>query len=378
MKELLLNLSVGELILWCLLLLSFIIQMIYYFFVYLKVTKLKTVKEPSNQEPVSVIICARNESENLSAHLPIILEQEYPNYEVVVVNDCSSDDTEDVLKHFSVLYPHLKVTTIKEDEKFTHGKKLAMTIGIKAAKNEWLMFTDADCMPENRQWIATMQKHFTENNQVVLGYGGYKTRKGFLNKLIRFDAFFIALQYLGFARCKMPYMGVGRNLAYRKSLFIKNKGFASHAHIPSGDDDLFINEAARGPFTATEYSLSSHTRSNPKTTYEAWKVQKRRHMSTARHYKTKFKYLLLLEPLTRILFFILCLVLAILSPYFYIAIGIFLLRLIVQQIIFSKALKNLNEKYILLLSSLFDLLLPFINLNLYTLNLFTTKKYKWK
>jgi glycosyltransferase involved in cell wall biosynthesis len=377
-KELLLNLSVGELILWSVLLLSFIVQMIYYFFVYAKVTKQKAAKESNEQQSVSVIICARNESENLSAHLPIILEQEYSNYEVVVVNDCSSDDSEDVLKHFSALYPHLKVTTIKEDEKFTHGKKLAMTIGIKAAKNEWLMFTDADCMPENRQWIATMQKHFTPDNKVVLGYGGYKTRKGFLNKLIRFDTFFIALQYLGFARCKMPYMGVGRNLAYRKSLFIKNKGFASHAHIPSGDDDLFINEAAEGSFTAAEYSLSSHTRSNPKTTYESWKVQKKRHMSTARHYKTKQKYLLILEPLTRILFFFLCLILAIFSPYFYVAIGLFFVRVMVQQIIFSKALKNLNEKHILALSSLFDLLLPFINLNLYTLNLFTTKKYKWK
>lgn len=378
MKDFLLSFSIVELILWCVLLLSFIIQLIYYLVVYLKVTGPKNnVSVKSNTPPVSVIICARNEASNLSAHLPIILEQEYPNYEVVVVNDCSSDDTEDVLKHFSSLYPHLRTTTIKEDEKFVHGKKLAMTIGIKAAKNEWLLFTDADCMPENRQWIATMQQNFNDDTQIVLGYGGYKTIKSFLNKLIRFDTFFIALQYMGFAKCNMPYMGVGRNLAYRKSLFVKNRGFASHSHILSGDDDLFINEAAKGSFTAVEYSVNAHTRSNPKTSYAAWGAQKKRHMSTAKYYKTKHIYLLALEPLTRILFIFLCLILAILSPYFYVAIGLLLIRFIIQQIIFAKALKIFNEKYLLPLSALFDLLLPFINFNIYTLNLFT-KKNKWK
>lgn len=378
MKEFLLYFSGVEIVLFCVLLLSFIIQLIYYFGVYFKVASNREVADNSKNQPVSVIICARNEAENLEAHLPVILEQDYSNYEVIVVNDCSSDSTEDVLKHFSTVYPHLRVTTIKEDEKFVHGKKLAMTIGIKAAKNEWLLFTDADCMPENRQWIATMQKHFTNDNQIVLGYGGYKTQKSFLNKLIRFDTFFIALQYLGFAKAKNPYMGVGRNLAYRKSLFIKNKGFASHSHITSGDDDLFINEAAEGKFTTVEYSLNAQTRSNPKTTFAAWKAQKKRHMSTANYYKTFHKILLSLEPLSRIIFILACIVFAILNQFWYIAVGLFIIRLIIQQIIFSKALKILNEKYILPLSAIFDIMLPFINLNIYTLNLFSTKKNKWK
>lgn len=377
MKQFLLYAGIEELVLWGVLLITFLVQLIYYFFVYLKVAKTKSDLEPSKPQPVSVVICARNEADNLSAHLPIILEQDYHDYEVIVVNDCSSDETEDVLKHFSALYPRLKVTTIKEDEKFNHGKKLAMTIGIKAAKNEWLLFTDADCMPENRQWIATMQKRFTEKNQIVLGYGGYKTLKTFLNKLIRFDTFFIALQYIGFAKCGIPYMGVGRNLAYRKSLFLKNRGFASHAHIASGDDDLFVNEAAQGSSTDAEYTLDAHTRSNPKTTYTAWKSQKKRHMSTAKLYKTKHKYLLVMEPLTRVLFLLLCIALSVISKFFYVAIGVFFVRLIIQQIIFYKTLKIFNEKHILPWSALFDFLMPFINLNLYTLNLFT-KKTKWK
>lgn len=379
MKEIIVNLPIEEQILSCALLLVFIIQMIYYFFVYMKVATFKGYSENSvKPEPISVIICARNEEQNLEAHLPIILEQEYPDYEVVVVNDCSDDETEEVLKRFKKLYPHLKTTTIKEDEKFMHGKKLALTIGIKAAKSEWLVFTDADCLPENRQWLTSLQKNFTDNTEIVLAYGGYKTRKGFLNKLIRFDTFFIALQYMSFALCRKPYMGVGRNLAYRKSLYTKNRGFASHAHILSGDDDLFVNQVANKLNTKVEFSASSHTRSNPKETFNAWTTQKKRHLTTSSLYKSSHKYLLGLEPLSRILFILLCAALAIISPYWYVPIGLFLFRLIVQQLIFANALKKFNEKHLLGFSFIFDFIIPFINLNLYTLNLFTTRKTKWK
>jgi len=377
-KEFLLSFSIEELILWIVLFLFFLIQVLYYLIVFGKVAFRKSPVEQAAPQPVSVIICARNEAENLEAHLPIIMEQEYFDYEVIIVDDCSVDDTEDVLKRFKNIYPHLRSTAIKQDEKFVHGKKLAMTIGIKAAKNEWLLFTDADCMPENRQWISTMQTHFTDNKNIVLGYGGYKSLKGFLNKLIRYDTFFIALQYLGFAMTKMPYMGVGRNLAYRKSLFIKNKGFASHAHLTSGDDDLFINEVAQSATTGVEFSVSAHTRSNPKTTFANWAAQKKRHLTTSKYYKTSHKYMLALEPFSRLVFWGLCIALGIISKYWYAAIGIFFLRIIIQQIIFAKALKRLNEKQILPLSVIFDIILPFINLNLYTINLFTTKKNKWK
>jgi poly-beta-1,6-N-acetyl-D-glucosamine synthase len=378
-KDLLFYFPVEELILWGLLLLFFIIQMTYYLVVYIKVASRKQIISVSQKmEPVSIVICARNEAENLEAHLPVILEQDYPDYEVIIVDDCSHDDTEDVLKRFKHIYPHLKTTTIKEDEKFIHGKKLALTIGIKATKNEWILFTDADCMPENRQWISTMQSHFTEDTQIVLGYGGYKSRNGFLNKLIRFDTFFIALQYLGFAMCRKPYMGVGRNLAYRKSLFLKNKGFASHHHLPSGDDDLFVNEVAKGKTTDVEFFPDAHTRSNPKDSFSSWSIQKKRHLSTSKYYKLSHKYLLTVEPLSRVLFWFLVIALCIVSPYWYASLGIFFIRLIVQQVIFYSAMKRLNEKQLLPMSIIFDVILPFINLNLYIANSFTTKKNKWK
>jgi len=224
---------------------SWIIQLLYFLVFYIRIAfKINQKSATEKKEPVSVIICAQNEAENLKNNLPAILEQNYENFQVIVVNDCSTDNSQDILSEMMTRYPNLYVTRIDKDEKFSHGKKLALTVGIKAAKNEWLLFTDADCKPADKNWIASMASNFTEKTDIVLGYGGSIKSKGLLNRLIRFDNLFIALQYFTFARAGIPYMGVGRNLAYRKSLFFKARGFASHHHIISGDDDLFVNQNA--------------------------------------------------------------------------------------------------------------------------------------
>jgi hypothetical protein len=223
-----------------------------------------------------------------------------------------------------------------------------------------------------------MQQNFTSNCQIVLGYGGYEEGKGFLNKLIRFDAFFIALQYLSFALIKLPYMGVGRNLAYRKSLFMNNKGFASHAHILSGDDDLFINEVANSKNTKVEFSVEAHTRSVPKKTFNQWTFQKRRHLSTGRGYKFVHKFLLGLEISSRILFYA-GLIMTLITPITWIiGLSAFFFRLIIQLIIFKQAMNKLNEKNLLLFSIIFDFVLPLTILFLYLANLFNSKQHKWK
>ena len=260
------HLQMIEYVLLAAFLLCFLIQMFYYLGIFSRIFNIRYTDSILQQEPVSVVICARNEAENLEKYIPLICEQEYSNFEVIVVNDCSEDETEDVLKRLSNKYSNLRFTFIKEDERFSHGKKLALTVGIKSAKNEWLLLTDADCHPTSNQWISTMSEHFIENNSIVLGYGGFDAEKGFLNKFFRFDVVFIALQYLSYAVIGKPYMGVGRNLAYRKSLFFANKGFASHARLNSGDDDLFINEVATSKNILVEPIKKAHTRSEPKKT----------------------------------------------------------------------------------------------------------------
>ncbi|MBN2481954.1 MAG: glycosyltransferase, partial [Bacteroidales bacterium] len=318
--------------------LGFIIQMVYYLGIYLRFVLYNRQKDKPQNPPVSVIICARNEADNLKAYLPHVLEQEYDDFEVIVVNDCSTDDTEEILNMFNAKHPVLKTTAIKSGTRFANGKKLAVILGIKAASHEHLLFTDADCKPESNQWIRHMVSNFTGDVSIVLGYGGYFPESGLLNRYIRYDTLFIALQYFSFAICKNPYMGTGRNLAYKKSLFYSGKGFSNHLHLASGDDDLFVNEHATGKNTALEFAMESHTRSNPKQTFEKWVFQKRRHVTTGRLYKAKHKFLLILEPVSRFLFFtgfVVLLFSQVLWPFVLVAFG---LRLLIQLIVIKKTM----------------------------------------
>lgn len=356
-----------------------LIQLFYYLVVFIRVTVCNRKKNSVKTEkvPVSIIICARNEENNLSNFLPHILEQNYPDFEVVVVNDCSLDDTDMVLKRFSQKYKHLKVTTIKQDEKFSHGKKLALTIGIKAAKNDWLLLTDADCKPNSPEWLSSMAQEFHSPNEVVLGYGGYIQEKGFLNRLIRFDAFFIAFQYLSFALIGKPYMGVGRNLAYKKDLFFKNKGFASHASIISGDDDLFVQQVAKKSNTSVVLAKEAHTRSKPQTTFSGWFLQKKRHLTTSSHYKRGVKFLLGLEPFSRFVFWVTGIVLIAMQFELYITGGLVLFRVLVTSIILKIAMNRLNERKIFLLSLLYDIFSPMLYITLMVANRIKKTKNRW-
>lgn len=353
------------------------IQLVYYYGIYLKFIKYKRAPQ-LKKYPISVIICARNEAENLKANLPAVMEQKHENFEVIVVNDCSTDNTDDVLGELIMKYKHLRTTTITEDKKFTHGKKLAVTVGIKAAKHEWLVFTDADCHPESDLWLERLQENFTDKKEIVLGYGGYLSAKGLLNKYIRFDTLYIAIQYFSYALIGRPYMGVGRNLAYRKSLFFRNKGFASHYGLLSGDDDLFVNETATATNTAVEFHKESHTRSIPKMKWINWFSQKKRHFTTSRHYRSKHIFLLGFEPWSRLLFYVsFCylLVLNIFTPHILAA---FFVRLITVLIITKLAMKRLNEHNLLMLVAIFDLFALFINFNIFISSIFRSKKSRWK
>lgn len=344
---------------------AFLIEVFYYLYFYFSVAKFIHPELTNKKPPVSVIICARNEEKNLSEFLPAVLEQDYPEYEVIVVNDCSEDDSYIVLGEFLKKYTHLKVSNINRDPKFTHNKKFAQLIGIKAAKNEILLFTDADCRPESDKWLALMVSRFEEKIDFVLGYGGYMRNKGLLNSYLRYDTMFIAMQYMGMTLRGIPYMGVGRNLAYRRSLFFQKKGFGGHTHLASGDDDLFVNANATRENTAIEFRKDSQTRSVPSSGFKEFFRQKSRHLTTARYYKLSDKMILAIEPVARIIFYS-ALVILLSSLYLWpFATGLFGFRLIIQLIIFMVVRERLNEKGILPLIPIFDILSPFINLMIY-------------
>jgi len=251
-------------------------------------------------------------------------------------------------------------------------------LGIKSARHEIIILTDADCYPSGPEWIRHMQRNFGSDVSLVLGYGGYEKRKGLLNLLIRFETVYIGLQYFSLALLGVPYMGTGRNLAYRKSLFFNNKGFASHMHILSGDDDLFVNEVARKKNTRIEISKESHTWSPAKDSWRSWYYQKKRHLSTGPHYKTVSKIILATELLSRILMYAGFIYLSAINIWPVIIIPGFLLRMILFLVIFKLASVRLNEKYLLLPSPIFDLIVPLINIFIHFTNYVAAKRSRWK
>lgn len=340
--------------------------------------KKQLIATNKEQPPVSVVICAKNESENLAMFLPLVLEQNYPEYEVIVVNDGSTDETELLLKKLRERYPHLYCTYMPEKTEIISRKKLALTIGIKAAKNELLLLTDADCRPFSPFWIAEMVRSFTPNTEFVLGYGAYLPEKGFLSHLISYDTLFIAMQYMGFAFRGTPYMGIGRNLGYRRETFFRNKGFAGTLHIASGDDDLLVNMAATSTNTNIVSVAAGVTQSIPKTTFRSWYHQKERHLTTAPLYNKRSKLMVSIEPLSRGLFYLtLIALLFFANPTVWITVGsLFLLRYILQLIIINKTASQLKERSFYSTILIFDIILPVITLFLV---LFGRKKsFSWK
>ncbi len=319
--------------------------------------------------PASIIICARNESENLTKFLPAVLTQDYPQYEVIVVNDGSEDNTAEVLATFALQYPHLHVTFVPCGARLKSSKKLALTLGIKAAQYEHLLFTDADCQPASPYWLRDMMMGFENaNTELVLGYGAYFKKRGVVNRFIQYDTLFNGLQYMGFAIAHRPYMGVGRNLAYKKSTFFDNKGFAGLLGSRAGDDDLFVNKVATRSNTQVVLTRDSLTWSMPKTSYREWLMQKERHLGVSPAYRLGTKIHLFFEPFTRALFYLALILVGCMSLNWIVwavAGSIFLLRLVVQLTSLNVAAKRLKGQWVGLAVVFFDIFLPLNTLYLF-------------
>lgn len=345
---------------------------------FLKFSQKKSTQQSRQEQlPISVIICAKNEAENLKRFLPSILAQSYPNYEVILINDASTDDSLEVIEDFQAKDPRIKIVNVQNNEAFWANKKYALTLGIKKAIYPYLLFTDADCQPESEHWIAEMTAPFQHDKQIILGYGGYfREKRSFLNKLIRFETMLTAIQYFSYAEWGMPYMGVGRNLAYTSQTFFDQNGFATHLHLRSGDDDLFVNQAATSQNTASCFSENSFTRSVPKKTWKAWFQQKKRHVYIAAHYKLGHRLGLGLFYLSQISFWVLLIIL-LFTSFWQIALGILLFRLLIQGIVFYNAGRKLNEKDLIWLYPFLEIFLISAQLGIFISNRIS-KPTHWK
>lgn len=354
------------------------LQIFYYLIVFSKFAFAKPQKITPKRIPVSVIVCAKNEAENVTKFIPLLAEQNYPDYEIVLIDDASSDDTLEIFEAFEKQYSNVRLVKVQNNEAFWGNKKFALTLGIKAAKKEYLLFTDADCYPTSKDWIMNMTSQFTLHKTIILGYGAYEKIKGsFLNKIIRFETVLTAVQYFSWAKMGRPYMGVGRNLAYKREEFFKVNGFMDHMKIRSGDDDLFINQASNSKNTTICYAPESFTVSAPKTTYSEWFKQKRRHVSTASFYKGFDKFQLGLFYFSQLFFFLLAIILLAFQFQWMIVCGLIVFRYIFTWITLGYASGRLKEKDVMYWFPVIELILIFTQLNVYFTNSIS-KPVHWK
>lgn len=353
------------------------IQVVYYLFIFGKFSFAKPQESKEKHLPISVVVCAKNEEANLKKLIPILAKQNYTNFEIVIIDDASSDDTRFLVEDFQKEIPNLKLVKVENNEAFWGNKKFALTLGIKAASKEYLLLTDADCFPNSDNWIKEMSSHFTMHKTIVLGYGAYEKEDGFLNKLIRFETLLTATQYFAWAKLGRPYMGVGRNLAYKREEFFNTNGFINHMKIRSGDDDLFINEASNSENTTICYSAESFTYSIPKQTFGEWFMQKRRHVSTAKHYKFFDRTQLALYFLSQLLFFTTPITLLIFQYQWIIVLSLIAFRYLIAWISLGFSAGKLDEKDVIYWYPILEIMLIFTQLSVFIKNL-TSKPVTWK
>ncbi|NNC84016.1 MAG: glycosyltransferase [Flavobacteriales bacterium] len=319
----------------------------YYLLIFDRIRRQGDVPSDGPSPPISVIICARNEHENLKKNIPSILAQDYPDYEVIIVDDASWDGTSELLAKWEHEHPILRVVTISEEQKRTEGKKMALTLGIKRAQHALLLLTDADCRPRTDRWIRAMSKFPTKD--IVLGYGAYEKSKGPLNLLIRFDTWRTAVFYLGAALAGRAYMGVGRNLLYTRSLYEKTGGFRKHYHLIGGDDDLFVNHNSSAQNTGVVTNENGHTLSTPPDTWKRWFRQRRRHMSVSHAYSGKSKFFIGTYNLSSIIFYVSILFLFTSSVPWYIPLALFLIKTLIHLLISIYPARELKENEMVVL-----------------------------
>lgn len=354
------------------------LQLFYYIIVFGKFSFAKPQKSTPKRIPISVIVCAKNEEENVKKFVPLLAEQNYPDYEIILIDDASSDNTLDIFEEFEKQYSNIRLVKVQNNEAFWGNKKFALTLGIKAAKNEYLLFTDADCYPSSKEWIKEMSSQFTMSKTIVLGYGAYEKIAGsFLNKIIRFETMLTAVQYFSWAKMKHPYMGVGRNLAYKKEEFFNVNGFIDHMKIRSGDDDLFINQASSKKNTTICFTPESFTFSEPKKTFKDWFDQKRRHVSTATFYKTFDRMQLAVFFLSQFLFIALAVILLIFQYNWMIIVPMVAGRYLFTWISLGYSAGKLKEKDVIYWYPIIEIMLIFTQLNIFITNIFS-KPVHWK
>lgn len=337
-----------------------------------------TVKnnKQSSEIPVSVLIFAKNEAENLQKIIPNIIQQKYTAFEIVLINDASKDNSLEVMQSFKLNHTNIKIIDVKNTEAFWGNKKYALTLGIKAATHEHLLFINPGSKTISKFWISKMSQHFNVDKTIVLGYNKYKQENSILNLLVRFETLLTAVKCFGYTKLGAPYRALGGNLAYKKSGFFKVKGFINHMNIKSGENDLFIQDAANNTNTTICTSEKSFTVSKAPSTFKEWSSQKTKQVSTANHYKLKHKLLLGLFNISKVLFYISGIILCFLYP-LQMVLPIVITYYTIQYLVVGFASKKLKEPQIIYFIPFLEIGVLLFHFSIFISNLIS-KPNHWK
>lgn len=351
------------------------IQLLYFWGFFSGLAFYKPRKRTETFPPVSVVVTANNQYGDLQKNLQELLAQDYPDFEVVVVNDNSDDGSNELLEDLSRKYTSLKVVELKQSLNWFRGRKFPLSLGIKSAKNDLILLTDAGCTPQSKGWIKAMTGSFTPNSEIVLGYSSYNTTSK-INKWLRFAAFYDALLYLSMALKGLPFKGIGKNMGYSRELFYRNKGFSSHYVVSSGDDELFVNRASNRHNVAVEVSEEGLIKQVKKISFSSWLSVEKNRLKIRRFFNIRDRLLIRIFSFSSFAFYGLFVLLILLKAPLIIVALIFSLRFISMMLISAFAQKRLSEKKLLLLSPIFELFLILIDFFIW-ITLFFNRKKKW-
>ncbi len=350
------------------------IQLFYVIFVY---SQLVFYREPEGRvtEGISIVVACHDDLEGIVRLLPRLQAQKNVEYEVIIVDDRSDIDNHLALKAELAKYPGFRLIQVRACPPHIHPKKYAITLAIKAATYERILLTDADCVPLSNDWAMKMTSLYTKDTDFVLGYSPNAKQKGFLNSFIRYETFISGIQYLSLALWGMPYMGVGRNLSYTKSIFLNNNGFGKFQNITGGDDDLFVNQHARAGRVSV--CITAQTLTQPKSSWAEYLVQKKRHYSVSRYYRFKHKLVLGLANMSHFLTLPAALVSSLLTPFWWTGLSGYFLWSVVRMWVLLSAKKRLKETIEPGLLLIHELIYPVFLFVIGTVA-YLTKTVRWK
>lgn len=358
---------------------SAVFQFLFYAIIAIALAVYKKPKNNSLELPgVSVVISAKNEFENLKKLIPLLLKQQFNSYEIILVDDKSSDDTYDYFIDLDQREANFKLVRIDSTPDHINNKKYALTIGIRAAKYDYILLTDADCFPESELWLKEMSHGFASNKKkYVIGYSQYYKEKGLLNYFIKYETLHTAIQYIGIGLLGNPYMGVGRNMGYLKSQFLEKNGFGKFREVVGGDDDLLINLYAKRKNTSFVLSPNSTIYSNPKTKLSDFILQKTRHLSVGKHYRATDKLLLGFILISKIIFWgsFIAAIMSVFQTYF--VLGGFSLAMVSLLTALLVLKKKTGDKSSIWMLPILDLIFIFYYIST-GLKVLFTKKVRWK